>query len=245
MNTAVVKVVVVTLIAALATGLGALPFFWVKKMNVKAIGMCNASAAGLTLGASVDLIYQGILDSPWRTLVGILIGFLFIFLAKFALKRAKHFEPDQFLTAGFQQMVLIVVIMTVHSFAEGVSEGFSFAHSAGFGFLIVLAMGVQNVPEGLAISAALCPKGVSPMRAAGWSVFTSLPQVVMAVPAFLFIQKFKPYLPVGLGFAAGAMIWLIFAELIPEARAVTPLGSWLPIVLGSVSIMVLLGLFIH
>ena len=106
-------------------------------------------------------------------------------------------------------------------------------------------MGVQNVPEGLAISAALCPKGVSPLRAAGWSVFSSLPQVVMAVPAFIFIQKFRPYLPIGLGFAAGAMIWLVFAELIPQARADTRIGKWLPIVVGSVGIMIVLGLFIH
>ena len=245
MATPVLNVALYTLIAAVATGLGALPFFWVKKMSIKFIGSCNAAAAGLMLGASIDLIYQGVIETLWRTLLGLFVGFLFIIAAKLALKQAKGFEPEQLLNAGFQQMLLIVVIMTVHSFAEGVSEGFSFAHSAGFGFLIVLAMGVQNVPEGLAISAALCPKGVSPLRAAWWSVFSSLPQVIMAVPAFIFVQRFRPYLPIGLGFAAGAMIWLIFTELIPEAKADTRIGKWLPIVVASVSIMTVLGLFIH
>lgn len=50
-----------------------------------------------------------------------------------------------------------------------------------------------------------------------WSVFSSLPQLLMAVPAFLFVEFFRPVLPYGLGFAAGAMIWMVFSELTPDA----------------------------
>jgi zinc transporter ZupT len=69
----------------------------------------------------------------------------------------------------------------------------------------------------LAISLVLVPRGVSWWRAAGWSVFSSLPQPLMAVPAFLFVEVFQPVLPYGLGFAAGAMIWMVFSELVPDA----------------------------
>ncbi len=55
------------------------------------------------------------------------------------------------------------------------------------------------------------------VRAALWSVFSSLPQPLMAVPAFVFVGVFRELLPYGLGFAAGAMIWMVFSELVPDA----------------------------
>ena len=61
------------------------------------------------------------------------------------------------------------------------------------------------------------PRGVGWVRAAWWSIFSSLPQPLMAVPAFLFVEVFRQLLPYGLGFAAGAMIWMVFSELVPDA----------------------------
>jgi len=61
------------------------------------------------------------------------------------------------------------------------------------------------------------PQGVSILACAGWSVVSSLPQPVMAVPAYLFVEAFRPVLPWGLGFAAGAMVFTVLVELLPEA----------------------------
>ena len=83
--------------------------------------------------------------------------------------------------------------------------------------VITVAIAVHNIPEGLAISAVLRPRGVSVWKCAGWSIFSSLPQPLMAVPAFLFVEVFRPALPYGIGFAAGAMVFMVLVELLPEA----------------------------
>jgi zinc transporter ZupT len=98
-----------------------------------------------------------------------------------------------------------------------VAVGVSFGGGVTLATVITVAIAVHNVPEGVAITAVLRPQGISVLRCAGWSIVSSLPQPVMAVPAFLFVEAFRPALPWGLGFAAGAMIFMVLVELLPEA----------------------------
>ncbi|KUJ71500.1 ZIP family metal transporter [Thiomicrospira sp. WB1] len=86
------------------------------------------------------------------------------------------------------------------------------------GTFITAAIAVHNISKGLAIALILVTRGMSVLKAAGWSIFSSLPQPIMAVPAFLFVTAFEPILPFRLGLAAGAMIWMVFAELLPVAH---------------------------
>ena len=80
---------------------------------------------------------------------------------------------------------------------------------------------------------------MSVTKAAGWSVFSSLPQPLMAIPAYLFVSTFKPMLPFGLGLAAGAMIWMVFAELLPDAnKKLEPASVGVVIVLAFLGMMV-------
>ena len=195
-----------------------MPFFFVKNLTRRWLGASNAIAAGLMLAASFGLIYEGLDYSVFGVLAGALVGLVFIMIAHRLLQNGE--SPVAF--AGMYKLdarkaLLIVGVMTVHSFTEGVGVGVSFGGGIALGLFITLAIAVHNIPEGLAISLVLVPRGVSPLRATWWSVFSSLPQPLMAVPAFLFVELFRPLLPYGLGFAAGAMIWMVFSELLPDA----------------------------
>jgi zinc transporter, ZIP family len=214
----VASVFLFALVTAVATGLGAVPFVLARHPTRKWLGVSNAIAAGLMLAASFGLIYAGVDYGLSRTLAGALLGLIFIVIARQVLQHEEH--PVVFASMGSldaKKALLIVGVMTVHSFTEGVGLGVSFGGGQALGLFITLAIAVHNVPEGLAISLVLVPRGVGWSRAAAWSVFSSLPQPLMAVPAFVFVEVFRPLLPCGLGFAAGAMVWMVFSELVPDA----------------------------
>lgn len=202
---------------ALTTGLGAAPFLVVKHISRRNLGLANAVAAGLMLAASLMLFYEGGLRSVPRMGVGALVGALSIVASRRLLDTGDDLVVGRLRGADALQALMVVGIMTAHSFSEGIGVGVSYGEGDALGVFITTAIAVHNIPEGLAISLVLVPRGVSVWKAAGWSIFSSLPQPLMALPAFLFVQAFRPFLPVGLGFAAGAMLWMVGRELIPEA----------------------------
>ena len=213
----VLRVFVYAMITALSTGLGALPFFLTRTIRRRFLGWAGGLAAGIMGAASFNLIYEGLSYSLWRTIVGIILGLIFIYLSQTKLSGDEEVQVGALKGADAKKALLIVGVMTMHSFAEGVGVGVAFGGGETFGAFISVAIAVHNIPEGLAISLVLVPKGVKPRNAVLWSIFSSLPQPLIAVPAFLFVWAFQPFLPVGLGLAAGAMIWMVMSELIPDA----------------------------
>lgn len=212
-----VDVLVFATITALATGLGAIPFLFLDRDSRRWLGVSNAIAAGLMLAASFGLFYEGIGLGLIRTGGGILAGLAFIVLTERWVADNPRMRVGELSGADALKALMIVGIMTIHSAAEGIGVGVSFVGGRELGLFITIAIAVHNVPEGLAISLVLVPRGTSVARAAGWSVFSSLPQPLLAVPAFLFVEAFEPLLPVGLGFAGGAMVWMVFHEIVPDA----------------------------
>ncbi|OMO88475.1 Zinc/iron permease [Corchorus capsularis] len=219
-----------TLAMAAATGLGAVPFFFVE-LDPQWAGICNGMAAGVMLAASFDLIQEGQEHGAgsW-VVIGIVAGGFFILLCKKFLERYGEVSMLDIKGADATKVVLVVGIMTLHSFGEGSGVGVSFAGSKGFtqGLLVTLAIAVHNIPEGLAVSMLLASKGVSPQNAMLWSVITSLPQPIVAVPSFICADAFNKFLPFCTGFAAGCMIWMVVAEVLPDAfkeASPTPVAS--------------------
>jgi ZIP family zinc transporter len=210
------------LATALATGLGALPFLFARHVSRRWLGISNALAAGFMIGASGGLLYDGVGFGAWPTLAGIGAGVVFIAVTTQLLGTTGSHDVGRLHGADARKALIVVGVMTLHSFTEGVGVGVSFGDGAALGVLISVAIAVHNIPEGLAISLVLVPRGTSVRSAAWWSVFSSLPQPLMAVPAFAFVEAFGRLLPVGLGFAAGAMLWLALVEIVPDALEAAP-----------------------
>jgi len=139
-------------------------------------------------------------------------------------------DPRAYEEADFKKLVLILGVLTVHSFPEGIAVGVSFADLGLEGGIELLgvsvpllavfmtgAISIHNIPEGTAISIPLRAMGVSNWRMVWWAIFSSLPQPIGAVIAYAFVRVARELLPYGFGFAAGAMIYLVFTEFLPEA----------------------------
>lgn len=214
-------------VTCISTGFGVLPFAFVSRLDSVWLGLSNALAAGFMTAASMSLFFEGVslppdglsVSCPARVGIGLLIGVAFIKATEHFLEEHEHLKFDGMTGLNAKKALLIMGVMTIHSFTEGVAIGVSFAKEApkALGLLISATLAIHNVPEGLAISLVLVPRGVSVLHAGLWCVFSSLPQPLMALPAFIFVEHFVFVLPIGLGFAGGAMVYVGVLELVPEA----------------------------
>jgi zinc transporter, ZIP family len=213
------QVLIVAIASDLATGVGALPFAFVPALPPRFEGWANALAGGMMLSASVFTLASKALTvgGVWPVSVGLLAGAGFFSLTA-RLVSDREWQIHDLNSADSRRAVLIVVAMFVHSIPEGIAIGVGYATGElRYGLLLGLAIAVHNVPEGAAVSLPLRAKGVPVWACAGYAILTSVPQPLLAVPSFLLVESFQRLLPFGLGFAGGAMIFLVAAEMIPES----------------------------
>lgn len=221
MTSTVWQVFWIAVVTDLATGVGALPFAFKRELSKRWEGISCAVAGGMMVSASVfSLAEQGLRrGNVWEIVAGMLAGTGFFWLTA-QLLEGNEWQVGNLNVQDSRQAVLIIATMFIHSIPEGIAVGVGYATGdLRFGLLLAVAIAVHNVPEGIAISLPLRAKGVPVWKCAAWAIFTSIPQPVFAVPAFLLVSVFQPLLPFGLGFAGGAMLYLVASELMPEAIA--------------------------
>ena len=127
-------------ITALVTGLGAVPFLFVRIISPWWLSIANGAAAGLMLGASHNLITEGIKLDPERMLLGILAGLIAIVAANWLIRRRRTVEIAELHGASARKALPLLGVMTAHSFAEGVGVGVSFGGAGEFGAFITTAI---------------------------------------------------------------------------------------------------------
>ncbi len=203
-------------LAATAAAVGALPFAGRKQVPTTWIGWANALAAGLMLGSAYVLAEAGLNRALLIGAAGALVGIGFIYWSHLIartddldLNRLDETSPAY----GYQ----VFLVQSLHSASEGVAIGVAMSINITFGIFTALAFAVHNVAEGAVLCAVLRARDVRLREAAGLAVLTNATQVLLALATFAVVSATPGLLPWALGFAVGALVYLVMMELLPES----------------------------
>ena len=230
--------------AALGTGftflmtcVGAASVFLIRGRNGSlAQRVCMGFAAGVMIAASVwSLLIPAIEQAgetgqiPWVPAAGgFAIGAAFLLALHAVLPHLHPGERDpEGPRSSWSRPRLLFAAVTLHNIPEGMSVGLLFALAAqnggdpamvGMAAALALGIGIQNVPEGAAVSLPLLQEGVSAPKAFAMGALSGLAEPVFGILVVLFAGVIAPYMPWMLAFSAGAMRYVVVEELIPEAH---------------------------
>ncbi len=219
------------------TALGAAMVFFFKTINRKVLDAMLGFAAGVMIAASFwSLLAPAIEMSaasgqiPWLPpLIGFLAGGAFLKLADGLLPHVHMGVPQakqEGLPSNWKRSILLVTAITMHNIPEGLAVGVAFgAAAAGLpsatlagGLALALGIGLQNFPEGAAVSIPLRREGLSRTKSFLYGQASGLVEPMAGVLGAAAVLVLQPLLPYALAFAAGAMLYVVVEELIPEAQ---------------------------
>ncbi|MFP3977654.1 MULTISPECIES: ZIP family metal transporter [Marinobacter] len=220
-----------SLLAGLATSIGALAVFFVKDLSARLQDYMLAGAAGVMLAASVfSLLIPGLeygetlLGSTWMAALLVIFGVLSGAGALYYLHQNlphEHFNlgPEGPDAAHIRRIWLFIIAITLHNFPEGMAVGVGFAGGdVRNGYILALGIGIQNIPEGLAVAFSLVAIQYSRARAFTIALLTGLAEPIGGLFGAALVSLAEPIMPWTLGFAAGAMLFIISNEIIPETH---------------------------
>ena len=211
---------------ALATGLGAVPVFFLGRRAAALTPLLLGFAAGVMGVASIAGL---LIPATEEGSAGAVIGGLLAGAALLGFARRRLTPESTFMGrggAGAATSALVFLVLFVHSLPEGLAVGTAFASDReGLSLFVILAIAIQNIPEGTSIAIPMASAGFSRGRQFWAAVGTSAPQPIGALVAFLLVEQVESLLPFSFAFAAGAMLALIAVELLPKALAPGRLGG--------------------
>lgn len=218
-----------SLIAGLATGVGALPAIFFPKVSNKALDTMLGFAAGVMLAAtSFSLVIPSIQRGNdikagwgiWICVAGMLIGAIFLDRADKLLPHEHFFKGHEGPSSSLKKVWLFIIAITIHNFPEGLAVGVGFGTGdLKAGTTLAIGIGLQNMPEGLAVALPLLREKYSLGKALLIATLTGLVEPIGGLLGVAGVQIAKPALPLGMAFAAGAMLFVISDEIIPETHS--------------------------
>ncbi len=218
------------------TAAGAGLVFFFKEVNRKVLDGMLGFAAGVMIAASFwSLLAPAIEHSEQSNpFLGGILPVLFGFLLGGACMRLidiflPHLHPGappeetEGLKTTWHRSMLLVSAITLHNIPEGLAVGVAFGaaasgNSIGAAIALTIAIGIQNFPEGAAVSLPLRREGLSRKESFWWGQLSALVEPIAAVLGAAVVVHMDPLLPYALAFAAGAMIFVVVEELVPEAH---------------------------
>jgi ZIP family zinc transporter len=243
-----------SLLAGLATGVGALPvLFFVRSVRPSVTAAMLGFGAGVMLAAtSFSLVVPAIEFSSRRgsssltasliVAAGMLLGSVVLLAANRILPH-EHFikGPEGAAPGSLARIWLFVLAITLHNFPEGLAVGVAFGGGdASNGTSIAIGIGLQNLPEGLAVALALLEVGYRPSQAFLVALATGLVEPIGGLLGAGAVAASEALLPWGMAFAAGAMLFVISGEIIPEShRDGRGIPATVGVMIGFIAMMVL------
>jgi ZIP family zinc transporter len=212
--------------SGMATALGGLALLLVKQPSVRGLDALLGFTAGVMLAATVFSLLVPALDrgTPGQVLLGFLLGGAALAVLDAVVPHGharfseRGDEPVEQREAELRALLLLSAL-TIHNIPEGLAVGVAFAAGGPeLGIPIALGIGIQNIPEGFAAAAPLIPAGTPRRTAAGAAALTGVVEPPAALLGFAAVELISAALPVALAFAAGAMLYVIVDELVPESH---------------------------
>ncbi|WP_102027522.1 ZIP family metal transporter [Salirhabdus sp. Marseille-P4669] len=214
------EVLVGSFLSAFATGLGALPILFLKKVSHRWRDILLAFAAGIMMTAAMMSLVPEALNtgSLIQLTVGMILGIVTLTVLEKNIPHI-HVEDTSVQIEIDQKAMLIIAAITLHNIPEGLSVGVSYSGSEeDMGNLVALAIGLQNAPEGFIVALFLATQNVPRVLALLIATLTGAIEIVTSIIGYSLTRYFTDLVPYGLAFAAGAMLFIIYKELIPESH---------------------------
>ena len=239
----IVTVLAVTTATGVATGLGAVPVFFRMRVSHRTYDAALGLAAGIMFAASVfALIIPGMDEGGLRpVMVGVFLGGFGLLFANRLIphvhewynERVGHggLDPDTLdavlaatgedRLSKLRRAVLVGGAITLHNAPEGLAMGVAFASGLeSVASVLAVVIALQNVPDGFAFAIPMSDTGMTNRRVLLWTTLSgTVPQVVMGVFGFYVVELATGVFPVAAGFAAGAMMAVVFREMIPTSHS--------------------------